>query len=57
MTSWRCTPCGYEYQPEDGDRENDIDIDTAFEDLPVDWVCPDCGASHEDFDEMEPNED
>ncbi len=56
MTSWRCTLCGYEYHPEDGDLENDIDIDTAFEDLPVDWACPDCGASQEDFDEMEPNE-
>ena len=27
--------------------------DTAFEDLPDDWVCPDCGAGKEDFEKVE----
>ena len=26
---------------------------TAFEDLPDDWVCPDCGAPKSDFEPMD----
>ena len=25
---------------------------SAFEDLPDDWVCPDCGASKDEFEEV-----
>jgi rubredoxin len=35
--------CGYVYDPEIGDPDNDIAPGTAFEDLPDDWVCPVCG--------------
>jgi rubredoxin len=45
-----CTLCGYEYNPEVGDEENDIPPDTAFEDLPSGWVCPLCGAGKEEFE-------
>ncbi len=57
MTKWRCTLCGYVYDPEEGDPDNDVDPGTPFEDLPGDWVCPDCGASQEDFEELELDED
>jgi rubredoxin len=57
MTKWRCLLCGYVYDPEEGDPDNDVEIDTSFEDLPVDWVCPDCGADKEDFDELDPDEE
>ena len=57
MTRWRCTVCGYVYDPEEGDTDNDVDPGTVLEDLPQDWVCPDCGAGIEDFDEMEAYED
>ena len=57
MTKWRCTLCGYVYDPEEGDPDNDVDPGTSFENLPLDWVCPDCGASPEDFEEMEIDED
>ena len=46
-----CELCGYEYDPRVGDEENGIDEGTDFEDLPLDWVCPLCGASREDFAE------
>ncbi|MEY8212685.1 MAG: rubredoxin, partial [Gammaproteobacteria bacterium] len=26
---------------------------TAWEDIPEDWSCPDCGASKEDFEMVE----
>ena len=46
-----CELCGYEYDPQQGDLENGIPENTDFEDLPIDWVCPLCGAGKEDFSE------
>jgi len=57
MSKWRCTVCGYVYDPEDGDPENDGDPGTPFERLPEDWVCPDCGAGQDQFEEIEDDED
>ena len=34
--------------PDDG-----IDPGTKWEDVPDDWVCPDCGVGKEDFDMIE----
>ena len=44
-----CEPCGYVYDPDVGDPDNDIPAGTAFEDLPDDWVCPWCGLGKEVF--------
>jgi rubredoxin len=49
MDKYEC-PCGYIYDPEEGDAENNISMGTAFEDLPDDWVCPKCGAEKEFFE-------
>ena len=57
MTKWRCNLCGYVYDPEDGDPDNNIESGTVFEDLPEDWVCPDCGGGKEEFDEVDVDED
>jgi rubredoxin len=46
-------PCGYIYDPEFGDPENGIDGGLPFEDLPEQWVCPDCGADQEAFEPMD----
>ena len=48
MQKWEC-PCGYIYDPEEGDYENGVDPGTAWEDVPADWVCPKCGAEKADF--------
>ncbi len=50
MDKWRCTVCGYVYDPEVGDAENSISPGTAFENLPDDWICPECGAEKEFFE-------
>ena len=50
MDRYVCGPCGYVYDPADGDPENGIDPGTSFEDLPEDWTCPICGAAKEDFE-------
>ena len=43
MQKYECIACGYIYDPEKGDPTQDIAPGTAYEDLPADWVCPDCG--------------
>jgi rubredoxin len=30
-----------------------IEPGTSFEDLPDDWVCPDCGLGKEEFEKIE----
>jgi rubredoxin len=52
MNKWECTLCGYIYDPAVGDPTQDIAPGTAFEDLPDDWECPDCGATKEDFEPL-----
>ncbi|UNC91939.1 rubredoxin [Candidatus Contubernalis alkaliaceticus] len=49
MDKYECEICGYVYDPEAGDPDNDINPKTSFEDLPDDWVCPICSAGKEDF--------
>lgn len=53
MDKWECIICGYIYDPEVGDPDNDVDPGTAFESIPEDWVCPECGAGKEDFEKIE----
>ncbi len=53
MKKYVCDLCGYIYDPADGDPDNGVDAGTAFADLPEDWVCPLCGASKDDFSEVE----
>ena len=57
MNKWRCSVCGYVYDPVEGDPENEIDPGTAFEDLPDDWVCPECGADKDQFEEIDEEEE
>jgi rubredoxin len=53
MAKYRCTECGYIYDPELGDPDSDIKPGTPFEGLPDDWVCPMCGAAKSKFERME----
>jgi len=53
MTKWECTICGYIYDPEVGDPDNDVAPGTSFEALPDDWVCPDCGVGKDMFEKVE----
>jgi rubredoxin len=52
MEIYTCLVCGYVYDEAEGDPVNDIAPGTKWDELPEDWVCPECGASKEDF-EME----
>ena len=47
-----CTVCEYIYDPIVGDPDAGIEPGTSFEDIPEDWVCPDCGVTKSDFEEL-----
>lgn len=53
MKKYVCDVCGYVYDPEVGDPDSGIKPGTAFEDIPDDWECPDCGVTKEDFSVVE----
>ena len=57
MNNFVCVLCGYVYRPNVGDEENGIEPGTDFEDIPEDWTCPLCGASKEDFDPCDSDDD
>ena len=50
MEKWECRVCGYIYDPAVGDPDGAIPPGIAFEDLPDDWVCPECGAGKDMFE-------
>jgi len=52
MSKWRCSVCGYVYDPAAGVPDEGIEAGTPFENIPDDWVCPDCGADKSFFEEM-----
>ena len=51
MEKWKCNVCGYIYDPANGDGAS-IPPGTAFEDLPDDWTCPECGAGKDEFSKI-----
>ncbi len=53
MKKFKCTVCSYIYDPAAGDADNGIIPGTAFEDLPDDWVCPDCGVEKSEFEPID----
>ena len=42
--------CQFIYHEEEGWPEDGIKPETRWEDVPDDWVCPDCGAGKDDFE-------
>lgn len=53
MSKYKCPTCDYIYDPSLGDPESGIPPGTSFDDLPDDWVCPDCGEPKEEFELFE----
>lgn len=52
MDKWKCSVCGYVYDPEYGDPDTGIAPGTPFEKIPDSWSCPICGATKELFNKM-----
>lgn len=53
MKTYMCLICGYIYDEEEGDPEAGIEPRTRWDDVPLSWRCPDCGAGKEDFEMVE----
>jgi rubredoxin---NAD+ reductase len=53
FSKWQCFFCGYIYDEAAGDPTAGIAPGTRWENIPDDWVCPDCGAGKADFAMME----
>ncbi|EKE77995.1 rubredoxin [Gallaecimonas xiamenensis] len=51
---FECTVCGHIYDEEQGEPEEGIAPGTLWDDIPDDWVCPECGAAKADYVEIAP---
>lgn len=50
---WECLVCGWQYDESLGLPEDNIAPGTRWEDIPEDWLCPDCGVGKQDFEMVE----
>jgi rubredoxin len=49
MKKYVCDVCGYVYDPAEGHPGAGVQPGTAFEDVPNDWTCPECGVGKDQF--------
>ena len=49
MEKYVC-PCGYVYDPENGEPEKDVAPGTPWEKVPEDFECPICGLGKDAFE-------
>lgn len=52
MKKYAC-PCGYVYNPAEGDIETGVAPGTEWENVPEDWVCPICGLGKDFFESQD----
>ena len=53
MKKWQCLVCGFIYDEKEGLPEEGIAAGTRWEDIPDDWLCPECGVGKSDFEMSE----
>ncbi|HNX36927.1 MAG TPA: rubredoxin [Candidatus Cloacimonadota bacterium] len=46
MQKYQCIACGYIYDPAENDN-------VAFDDLPEDYTCPECGVGKDMFEPID----
>jgi len=51
--TWQCGACGFLYSEAEGLPDEGIAPGTRWEDIPEDWICPDCGMAKEQFEMTE----
>ena len=50
MKKHQCTACGYIYDEENGCPDQGVAPGTKWEDVPDDFVCPECGVRKDMFE-------
>lgn len=53
VKKWMCIVCGFIYDEAEGWPDDGIAPGTRWEDVPADWMCPECGVGKEDFEMIE----
>jgi rubredoxin-NAD+ reductase len=53
LKQWECVVCAWVYDEKIGDPDSGIKPGTKFEDIPEDWMCPECGVGKDDFELVE----
>jgi rubredoxin len=51
--TWMCLICGFIYDEAAGSPDEGIAPGTRWDDVPMNWTCPECGARKEDFEMIE----
>lgn len=46
---YKCLNCGTIYDEAEGFPEEGIALGTRWQDVPDDWICPECGSEKRDF--------
>jgi rubredoxin---NAD+ reductase len=49
MDTWICMICGWIYDEELGAPQDGIAPNTLWDDVPDDWLCPECLMGKSDF--------
>ncbi|MFB1490666.1 MULTISPECIES: rubredoxin [unclassified Thiocapsa] len=53
MKTYMCVICGLIYDEAEGWPDDDIPPGTRWDDVPLNWKCPECGAGKDDFEMVE----
>ena len=53
VKTYMCLICGFIYSEAAGLPDEGIAPGTRWEDIPINWTCPECGARKEDFEMVE----
>lgn len=48
--TYKCLNCGELYEEEHGCPDLDVPAGTRWDDLPEDWLCPQCGSDKRDYE-------
>ena len=51
--TWMCLVCGLLYDEAAGWPDDGIVPGTRWQDVPISWSCPECGARKDDFEMVE----
>ncbi len=53
MKRYMCLLCGFIYDEALGSPQEGIKAGTTWDEIPITWRCPDCGAMKDDFEMVE----
>lgn len=53
MKKWQCRMCGYVYDEAAGDPDHGLAPGTPWDEVPEEFMCPECGALKQDFEMVE----